>query len=255
MARSLIYWAWVCWVFHSWPITSTKFKTNCRSWNLTSETTYAWNFCCCWIQVQFSSIPYNFASSNVLASQWNTILNTSSGILNQLTCFVCLFCHGPFKAEVRGITNRKTVLEGYENVQAALLDYTLTCYPSVEVSIGHQVIDLMKFKRNNNSIQCIPMHTLKKLFPIRLFVPLLGNTGKVREIDKYYSGNSCNGSTWWRSSIFETLRWKCSHTDTSHGDVARQAKIMLKATAHYKQKEWSAKDIKNNYLETLRRST
>jgi nuclear receptor subfamily 5 group A protein 3 len=33
--------------------------------------------------------------------------------------------------EVRGITNRKTVLEGYENVQAALLDYTLTCYPSV----------------------------------------------------------------------------------------------------------------------------
>lgn len=37
-------------------------------------------------------------------------------------------------AEVRGITNRKTVLEGYENVQAALLDYTLTCYPSVVVS-------------------------------------------------------------------------------------------------------------------------
>lgn len=38
-------------------------------------------------------------------------------------------------AEVRGITNRKTVLAGYENVQAALLDYTLTCYPSVVVSI------------------------------------------------------------------------------------------------------------------------
>lgn len=36
--------------------------------------------------------------------------------------------------EVRGITNRKTVVEGYENVQAALLDYTLTCYPSVPVS-------------------------------------------------------------------------------------------------------------------------
>jgi nuclear receptor subfamily 5 group A member 3 len=36
--------------------------------------------------------------------------------------------------EVRGITNRKTVIEGYENVQAALLDYTLTCYPSVTVS-------------------------------------------------------------------------------------------------------------------------
>lgn len=35
--------------------------------------------------------------------------------------------------DVRGIVNKKTVLEGQENVQAALLDYTLTCYPSVTV--------------------------------------------------------------------------------------------------------------------------
>lgn len=47
-----------------------------------------------------------------------------------------LFCFRNFSADVRGITNRKTVLEGYENVQAALLDYTLTCYPSVDVSIS-----------------------------------------------------------------------------------------------------------------------
>jgi nuclear receptor subfamily 5 group A protein 3 len=38
--------------------------------------------------------------------------------------------------EVRGIANRKTVIEGYENVQAALLDYTLTCYPSVTVRLA-----------------------------------------------------------------------------------------------------------------------
>lgn len=37
-------------------------------------------------------------------------------------------------ADVRGIVNKKTVVEGHENVQAALLDYTLTCYPSVNVS-------------------------------------------------------------------------------------------------------------------------
>ena len=43
-------------------------------------------------------------------------------------------------ADVRGITNRKTVLEGFENVQAALLDYTLTCYPSVEVSFFGQEV-------------------------------------------------------------------------------------------------------------------
>lgn len=49
-------------------------------------------------------------------------------------------------AEVRGITNRKTVLEGYENVQAALLDYTLTCYPSVEVSVDHYFIEYFQCK-------------------------------------------------------------------------------------------------------------
>lgn len=38
-------------------------------------------------------------------------------------------------SDVRGVTNRKTILEGYENVQAALLDYTLTCYSSVSVRI------------------------------------------------------------------------------------------------------------------------
>jgi len=38
--------------------------------------------------------------------------------------------------DVRGIVNRKTVSEGHDNVQAALLDYTLTCYPSVNVSRG-----------------------------------------------------------------------------------------------------------------------
>lgn len=38
-------------------------------------------------------------------------------------------------AEVRGISNRNTVREGYEKVQTGLLDYTLTCYPSVEVSV------------------------------------------------------------------------------------------------------------------------
>ncbi|CAD7006187.1 unnamed protein product [Ceratitis capitata] len=41
------------------------------------------------------------------------------------------FCCAHLSIEVRGIVNKKTVLEGQENVQAALLDYTLTCYPSV----------------------------------------------------------------------------------------------------------------------------
>lgn len=67
--------------------------------------------------------------------------------------FLSFLCHfrlihlhnGTQYTEVRGITNRKTVLEGYENVQAALLDYTLTCYPSVEVSEAVIISDYFHF--------------------------------------------------------------------------------------------------------------
>lgn len=35
--------------------------------------------------------------------------------------------------DVRGITNRKHVQEGYEQVQQALLEFTITCYSNVQV--------------------------------------------------------------------------------------------------------------------------
>lgn len=38
-------------------------------------------------------------------------------------------------SEVRGIGNVKCVRDGYHTVQAALLDYTLTCYPGITVMI------------------------------------------------------------------------------------------------------------------------
>ncbi|KAK9882831.1 hypothetical protein WA026_023446 [Henosepilachna vigintioctopunctata] len=34
--------------------------------------------------------------------------------------------------DIRGITNRKHVQEGYEQVQQALLEYTVTCYPQIQ---------------------------------------------------------------------------------------------------------------------------
>ena len=40
-------------------------------------------------------------------------------------------------AEVRGLVNKKHVQEGHEQVQQALLDYTLTCYPSIPVCLSH----------------------------------------------------------------------------------------------------------------------
>lgn len=47
--------------------------------------------------------------------------------------FILKICLGI--SEVRGIVNVKCVREGYQTVQAALLDYTLTCYPTIQVSI------------------------------------------------------------------------------------------------------------------------
>lgn len=42
-----------------------------------------------------------------------------------------LFVH----VDVRGLVNKKHVQEGHEQVQQALLDYTLTCYPSIPVCL------------------------------------------------------------------------------------------------------------------------
>lgn len=68
-----------------------------------------------------------------LADHFNEIQNKLHELKFDVGDYICMkFLLLLNPADVRGITNRKTVLEGYENVQAALLDYTLTCYPSVE---------------------------------------------------------------------------------------------------------------------------
>lgn len=66
----------------------------------------------------------------------------------------------PECSDVRGISNRKTVMEGFENVQAALLDYTLTCYPSVDVIANFYIP--IKIPNQNN----------KTLFIFLFFYPL-----------------------------------------------------------------------------------
>lgn len=69
-----------------------------------------------------------------LAEHFNELQNKLQELKFDVGDYICmkfLLLLNPGKGDVRGITNRKTVIEGYENVQAALLDYTLTCYPSV----------------------------------------------------------------------------------------------------------------------------
>ncbi|XP_058828953.1 nuclear hormone receptor FTZ-F1 isoform X2 [Topomyia yanbarensis] len=66
-----------------------------------------------------------------LAEHFNELQNKLQELKFDVGDYICMKFLLLLNPEVRGITNRKTVVEGYENVQAALLDYTLTCYPSV----------------------------------------------------------------------------------------------------------------------------
>lgn len=66
-----------------------------------------------------------------LADHFNELQKKLQELKFDVGDYICMKFLLLLNPEVRGITNRKTVVEGYENVQAALLDYTLTCYPSV----------------------------------------------------------------------------------------------------------------------------
>ncbi|XP_055631203.1 nuclear hormone receptor FTZ-F1-like isoform X2 [Toxorhynchites rutilus septentrionalis] len=66
-----------------------------------------------------------------MADHFNELQNKLQELKFDVGDYICMKFLLLLNPEVRAITNRKTVVEGYENVQAALLDYTLTCYPSV----------------------------------------------------------------------------------------------------------------------------
>lgn len=85
------------------------------------------------LYVIYISPILSYKSVNLLKRNLHTGCERSTASVLLVTAFDILFSFS-LLAEVRGITNRKTVIEGYESVQAALLDYTLTCYPSVTVS-------------------------------------------------------------------------------------------------------------------------
>ncbi|XP_055914952.1 nuclear hormone receptor FTZ-F1 isoform X1 [Eupeodes corollae] len=66
-----------------------------------------------------------------LSDYFNELQNKLQDLKFDMGDYVCMKFLILLNPNVRGIVNKKTVLEGHENVQAALLDYTLTCYPSV----------------------------------------------------------------------------------------------------------------------------
>ncbi|XP_060659518.1 nuclear hormone receptor FTZ-F1 isoform X1 [Drosophila nasuta] len=66
-----------------------------------------------------------------LGDYFNEIQNKLQDLKFDMGDYVCMKFLILLNPDVRGIVNKKTVTEGHESVQAALLDYTLTCYPSV----------------------------------------------------------------------------------------------------------------------------
>ncbi|XP_073842075.1 ftz transcription factor 1 isoform X2 [Musca autumnalis] len=66
-----------------------------------------------------------------LSDYFNELQNKLQDLKFDMGDYVCMKFLILLNPDVRGIINKKTVLQGHENVQAALLDYTLTCYPSV----------------------------------------------------------------------------------------------------------------------------
>ncbi|XP_034658248.1 nuclear hormone receptor FTZ-F1 [Drosophila subobscura] len=66
-----------------------------------------------------------------LSDYFNELQNKLQDLKFDMGDYVCMKFLILLNPTVRGIVNRKTVSEGHDNVQAALLDYTLTCYPSV----------------------------------------------------------------------------------------------------------------------------
>lgn len=68
-----------------------------------------------------------------LADHFNDITVKLQDLKFDVSDYICIkFMLLLNPADVRGITNRKHVQEGYEQVQQALLEYTVTCYPQVQ---------------------------------------------------------------------------------------------------------------------------
>lgn len=67
-----------------------------------------------------------------LADHFNDITTKLQELKFDINDYICIKFMLLLSPECRGITNRKHVQEGYEQVQHALLEYSLTCYPQIQ---------------------------------------------------------------------------------------------------------------------------
>ncbi|XP_011503732.1 PREDICTED: nuclear hormone receptor FTZ-F1 [Ceratosolen solmsi marchali] len=66
-----------------------------------------------------------------LADLFNNLSSKLQELKFDLSDYICMKFLMLLNHDVRGLVNKKHVQEGHEQVQQALLDYTLTCYPSI----------------------------------------------------------------------------------------------------------------------------
>ncbi|XP_053623607.1 nuclear hormone receptor FTZ-F1 isoform X3 [Plodia interpunctella] len=74
-----------------------------------------------------------------LADHFNELQHKLSELKFDVPDYICVKFLLLLNPEVRGIVNVKCVRDGYQTVQAALLDYTLTCYPTIQDKFGKLV--------------------------------------------------------------------------------------------------------------------
>nr|CAD7402739.1 unnamed protein product [Timema cristinae]CAD7432628.1 unnamed protein product [Timema monikensis] len=67
-----------------------------------------------------------------LTSHFNELTAKLQELKFDVSDYICLKFLLLLNPDVRGIMNRKHVQEGYEQVQQALLDYTVNCYPHIQ---------------------------------------------------------------------------------------------------------------------------
>ncbi|XP_043462939.1 nuclear hormone receptor FTZ-F1 isoform X1 [Leptopilina heterotoma] len=66
-----------------------------------------------------------------LADLFNDLSSKLQELKFDLSDYICMKFLMLLNHDVRGLVNKKHVQEGHEQVQQALLDYTMTCYPSI----------------------------------------------------------------------------------------------------------------------------
>ncbi|XP_066151310.1 nuclear hormone receptor FTZ-F1 isoform X2 [Euwallacea fornicatus] len=82
---------------------------------------------------KFDLLSLGLLGVPTLVDHFNSITAKLQELKFDVSDYICIkFMLLLNPAEVRGITNRKHVQEGYEQVQQALLEYCLTCYPQIQ---------------------------------------------------------------------------------------------------------------------------